>query len=422
MTLLDDYKLARALFGGQSYQPTGTGYTLADTYTLGGVAQSDSSDGTVSILLDNYDPDDPQPVDCSTAVSVVTGDKVLISVTGYSFSVTSVIGGGDRMQGEINAVVQTADGKNSITYSLNDPSGVGAVGDVWYKYTTGNVIVGQWVYEAGWISQTLDNAIIASISAGKITAGTISAAIEMLSAIMTGGLVRTSSTGNRVEIYDDDSAGYIKFLDASGIPRAILSTRLADNIFAISSGANNSAAANVLLSSTHNEATQLLEGAISLDAGVNTGDPGRDSGNLAINKHSVAITSSKDGSTPSSSCITLSHVESGGGNGTIAFNTGWGNETMSGFSLLTFDISVSLSTAWSPGSGISGMKGTVDYNLNIPVSRICNFVGAKCLNWEGIITAFQMWNNAGTWCITVGAAQFSSTAISRTVRVAVAVY
>lgn len=222
MSLIDDYKLAGALFGGKTIQPTGTGYLTSDTYTLYGVAQSDSSAGQVSVLLDNYDPDDPQPVDCSTAVSVVTGDKVLISVTGFSFSVTSVIGGGDRMQGEINAVVASADGKNRVFYFETDPDEEGETdGDICFvvQPSTGTIIR-QWRWSAttnSWEDYRIDDQFISSITAGKITAGTIEAAIEMKSATVTGGLVRTASENNRIEIRHEGTAGCIDFYSDGGV-------------------------------------------------------------------------------------------------------------------------------------------------------------------------------------------------------------
>ena len=351
MSLIDDYKLAGALFGGKTIQPTGTGYTSADTYTLTGIAQADSSGGTVSILLDNYDPDDPENTTCSTAVSVKSGDRVLVSVTGFSFSVTSVIGGGDRTQGEINAVTATADGKNRVLYFETDPDEEGETdGDICFVVmpSTGT-IVRQWRWSAttnSWEDYRIDSQFISSITAGKITAGTIEAAVEMTSATVTGGLVRTSATGNRIEIYDDDDAGYIRFHDANGAPRATLGTRVADNVFNIGAGSNDSYAANIDVASTYNASTELLEGTITLDAGENTSDPGRDSGLISIDKTAVEIVSSVDGTNSAAAVIRLTHAGGVGKVGITGQLIDNGKVTLTGTAVSTGGMPNTAGSAW----------------------------------------------------------------------------
>ena len=74
----------------------------------------------------------------------------------------------------------TADGKNTVTYSTSGPgSTANKAGDIWWEYTTGGVIIAQWTGAGGtsWNSNTLDNAVIANLNAGKITAGILDASL-----------------------------------------------------------------------------------------------------------------------------------------------------------------------------------------------------------------------------------------------------
>jgi hypothetical protein len=73
----------------------------------------------------------------------------------------------------------TANGKNKVTYSTSAASGSNSAGDIWFQYTTGGVITAQWTGAGGttWNSNTLASTVIASLDAGKITAGTISVAL-----------------------------------------------------------------------------------------------------------------------------------------------------------------------------------------------------------------------------------------------------
>lgn len=94
-----------------------------------------------------------------------------------------------------NAAQSTANGKNKITYSTTTPgSTANTAGDLWWQYSGGNVIA-QWTGAGGtsWTSNTLASAVIASIDAGKITAGTISVAISLSAATITGGSINIGS-------------------------------------------------------------------------------------------------------------------------------------------------------------------------------------------------------------------------------------
>ena len=94
-----------------------------------------------------------------------------------------------------NAAQTTANGKNKVTYSLSAPSGSGtATGDIWFRYDGSGIIIGQWEWTgSAWSSKTIGSAVIANLDAGKITAGTISVAISLEAATITGGSININN-------------------------------------------------------------------------------------------------------------------------------------------------------------------------------------------------------------------------------------
>lgn len=90
------------------------------------------------------------------------------------------------------AAQNSANGKNTIKYSLSTPTGTGADGDLWFQFNGSNNIIGQWTYSltsTSWVSNTITSTVIANLDAGKITTGT-------LSAITISGTTITGSTIN----------------------------------------------------------------------------------------------------------------------------------------------------------------------------------------------------------------------------------
>lgn len=106
------------------------------------------------------------------------------------------------------AAQQTADGKNSVTYSTAAPGEApNAEGDVWFQRDAiTSSIIAQWEGLGGtaWASRSLDNAVIANLDAGKITFGAMSgdrlAADALYGKRMVGADIKTAETGERVEI------------------------------------------------------------------------------------------------------------------------------------------------------------------------------------------------------------------------------
>lgn len=99
-------ELANAIFGGKraetSTEPTGK------TTTSFGTATTDSADGVVTVVPDGdiTSQDGTNAIEYQTHVAVKADDRVAITSVDGSPTVTGVVGGGDRMQGEITKIDQ----------------------------------------------------------------------------------------------------------------------------------------------------------------------------------------------------------------------------------------------------------------------------------------------------------------------------
>lgn len=162
----------------------------------------------------------------------------------------------------------TADGKNTVTYSLVAPgAAANAAGDIWFqKESATQTIIGQWEGLGGtlWSAKTLNNAVIANLDAGKLVAGSafinalwvktnftlgdastngviqsynfagssvgvfidkyglVAKGGSITGATVTGGTVtgatvKTAGSGNRIELKGDGSAGSVEFYNSSGV-------------------------------------------------------------------------------------------------------------------------------------------------------------------------------------------------------------
>lgn len=97
----------------------------------------------------------------------------------------------NNAQGTANTALSTANGKNAITFSLTGPGNTpNKAGDIWFKKNTSEIILEQWEGAGGttWTPKTLDNAVIASLDAGKITTGFINAGRIQAGSITIGAI------------------------------------------------------------------------------------------------------------------------------------------------------------------------------------------------------------------------------------------
>lgn len=74
--------------------------------------------------------------------------------------------------------LNTANGKNKFIWSTSPASGTTGyvAGDIWFQRDANNNVIGQWEFTTSWQSRKLDDAVIANLNAGKLTAGFIDAA------------------------------------------------------------------------------------------------------------------------------------------------------------------------------------------------------------------------------------------------------
>jgi hypothetical protein len=89
-------------------------------------------------------------------------------------------------QSAATAAQTTADGKNKIYRQGTTPTGTFSVGDLWFNTSNDNSI-SRWD-GSSWVANTLGNNALASISANKITAGTIDASVITVSNINAGNI------------------------------------------------------------------------------------------------------------------------------------------------------------------------------------------------------------------------------------------
>lgn len=97
----------------------------------------------------------------------------------------------------------TANGKNSVTFSAAAASGEGKTsGDIWYQMT-GGVVSGAWLWTGtAWEAHTFGDAILDSLTVGKLVSGEIAAGERIIAGPETGTHAEMSSTGFRV--FQDD--------------------------------------------------------------------------------------------------------------------------------------------------------------------------------------------------------------------------
>lgn len=108
-----------------------------------------------------------------------TGTGVAVPVTVDQDQIDAIVGEAVDEANAYTDMVVVGAGGNTITTSVNNPSGTPKVGDLWYKVTVGGEIVGQWIGTAGtpntWVSMTTGGSVLTNVSAGSITTGTLAA-------------------------------------------------------------------------------------------------------------------------------------------------------------------------------------------------------------------------------------------------------
>src|SRR5699024_4441143 len=88
----------------------------------------------------------------------------------------TIIAAQEALESDLEAVQESADGKNAITWNPDAPTSATpgtTVGDTWFR-TSGNNVIGYWRWDGSdWVEQSLDATVIPNLDAGKITSGFI---------------------------------------------------------------------------------------------------------------------------------------------------------------------------------------------------------------------------------------------------------
>lgn len=160
----------------------------------------------------------------NTAVTVTSTGMTTTSVTPVVNATTSDTA---SLSTSITTAQNTANGKNSVTYSTSAPSGSGTrVGDIWWQYSAG-IVIGQYSWDgSSWASSPISSAVIANLDAAKITSGIISSieynngsgtfrvtaagALTASSATITGTINATAGyIGSAANGWNLSSSGYL---------------------------------------------------------------------------------------------------------------------------------------------------------------------------------------------------------------------
>ena len=159
------------------------------------------------------------PVTVTTSGMTVTATDGIYTLDSNSPTITTLEDG-------VTTAQSTADGKNKVYYSATTPGATAnQAGDIWWQYS-GGIIIGQWTGAGGtsWTANTIGNAVIANLDAGKITTGYLSAAriaagtitSSMIQAgaitadmITTGTMSAARISGGTITSSIIDTSGYI---------------------------------------------------------------------------------------------------------------------------------------------------------------------------------------------------------------------
>jgi len=154
----------------------GGGYT-----TVGGLTPGTAYQFRLS-AIDKSNPGNESAKTAAVSVTIVSAATDAGIQAQLDFLQTEV-------EQDVGTQITTAtNGIAKIIYSPLDPSGTYPTGSTWWKRGSGNLIIGQWEYNGGWVPKTVDSAIIANLDAGKISFGEMDGIRIKAGTIRTGAL------------------------------------------------------------------------------------------------------------------------------------------------------------------------------------------------------------------------------------------
>ncbi|ALY10570.1 tail protein [Arthrobacter phage Tank] len=181
---------------------SGAGGWVAKTDAAIGIAQQAANDAGTAAAAAKKAADDARAITDANANSIGNIN------TDLAAKAQAIIDANSR----IDTVSQTANGKNKITYSVNDASGANTAGDIWFK-KSGALIIKQWEGQGGtsWAVRSLDGATLANLDAGTITVGWLSAARIQAGTITADKLVIGHGANMLVDpSFEDDAINTLR--------------------------------------------------------------------------------------------------------------------------------------------------------------------------------------------------------------------
>lgn len=137
-----------------------------------------------------------------------TPARIAADAVGYTELDPTVGGDITTAKTDATTALTAANGKNTVTYSPNAPSGSGGrVGDIWWQMS-GTTIIGGWQWDgSAWKSRTFGDQTLDSLTAAKITSGQIAAGVS----------INIGSPSNAHTVIDSQHIGF-EAVTANGIP------------------------------------------------------------------------------------------------------------------------------------------------------------------------------------------------------------
>lgn len=175
-------------------------------------------------------------------------DRTVLTTGAFSYSDVSISTGFEAAKSAYTRstlALDAANGKNKVIFSTSPASGTAGyvAGDIWFQ-KNGTLIIGQWEFTTSWQQRTLDNAVIANLDAGKITAGFL----DVLNRIKAGSIATDKLlVSNMSNLLDDPGFEYPDagaWTLGSGVTIDAATPRTGVNSLTIPSGVEIAASSN----------------------------------------------------------------------------------------------------------------------------------------------------------------------------------
>ncbi|ERS24853.1 hypothetical protein [Cutibacterium avidum] len=141
-----------------------------------------------------------------------SAESVTVELSDGQWTVSDVMGRRaiipmSALSREVTEAIASADGKSTVTHSINAPDGPGStVGDTWFRHDDHGHTIGMWHWGGtAWQPDKIDGQALANLDAGTITSGSLSG-IDIWSPSATA-LPRVHVGASTVEVIRSDDDG-----------------------------------------------------------------------------------------------------------------------------------------------------------------------------------------------------------------------